>query len=234
MKKIVSIAVFMAGFWFFSQAQQKPENCPFGGKTDCTGECGRFNDHNNDSYCDFARLSAAQTQKTIEENKKDTLVPVVSSVTSVSAGTTNVSNAGVSQKEKDEQVSRTFDSLQSLSPTVEEPETEQEISFSNKTPYHFWLMVISCLVLYGVGELSVKYGRLKKTVHRKIWNTILLVSFLMSCLIGLYLVLAKMYSLSMDYSLLIALHVDVGTIMTVVALIHTFWHLKYFKNLFKH
>lgn len=37
-------------------AQQKTENCPLGGRENCTGFCGNFTDANKDGYCDYSKL----------------------------------------------------------------------------------------------------------------------------------------------------------------------------------
>ena len=34
--------------------------CPFGGKENCKGECGRFIDENGDGYCDSSIIRSAE------------------------------------------------------------------------------------------------------------------------------------------------------------------------------
>ena len=75
---------------------------------------------------------------------------------------------------------------------------------------------------------------MKKISHRKIWNCVLLITCLVSCLFGLYIVLAKMYDWSMNYMTVLKLHVDFGIVMTIIAIIHIVWHWRYFKNMLKH
>lgn len=93
--------------------------------------------------------------------------------------------------------------------------------------------MIATLTLYIVSVILVKVKIIKKVTHRKFWNVILLITCLVSCLLGVYVVFAQMYSLPMNYMTLMQLHVDFGISMTIVVIIHILWHLKYWKNLFK-
>lgn len=51
-------------------AQQKIENCPFKGRENCTGFCGRFIDGNKDGYCDYSKLTDNRNLQSDKE--KDT------------------------------------------------------------------------------------------------------------------------------------------------------------------
>ena len=77
-------------------------------------------------------------------------------------------------------------------------------------------------------------GRIKRITHRKIWNSILLITFLMSCLLGFLLVIQINYDvLKSLYLLNLKIHVEFGIAMTLVAIIHILWHLTYFKKLIR-
>ncbi|MBR1770146.1 MAG: hypothetical protein IJ748_06795 [Bacteroidales bacterium] len=69
MKKIFFSLVFTC-FALLTFAQQKTENCPFGGRENCTGYCGRFTDENKDSYCDYSKLNE-QTKNVEADKAKD-------------------------------------------------------------------------------------------------------------------------------------------------------------------
>ena len=47
--------------------------CPFGGKVNCQGACGRFTDENGDGYCDSAILENVknETKKDADESPKE-------------------------------------------------------------------------------------------------------------------------------------------------------------------
>ena len=74
-KKIFTLAIATL-FCVTLFAQQKTENCPFGGRENCTGYCGRFVDENNDKYCDYSKLTdttnidKSAKQESTTKNKK--------------------------------------------------------------------------------------------------------------------------------------------------------------------
>ena len=70
--------------------------------------------------------------------------------------------------------------------------------------------------------------------HRRFWNIILLISFIISGLLGLILALFidQKWSL-LWYQPLLWSHVEFGIIMALVSIMHIFWHLRYFKTIFK-
>ncbi len=225
MKYILSLTVFII-LSFVCFAQQDTEQCPFGGRENCTGYCGLFTDGNKDGYCDYSLLNLPKENKKEEPEKKTAVEPKEVKKDSVKNSDTPVSDR--------EYGNPTFDSLQSVSPTIEEAEEEEVAETTKaKTPYHFWPLIILTLGLYTCTFFCVKTGNMKKITHRKIWNSILLLTCLVSCLLGLYIVLAKMYGWSMNYMTILQFHVDFGIAMTVIAIIHIIWHWKYFKNMVK-
>lgn len=227
MKNFCCLVVFSL-ISFIGFAQQDTEQCPFGGRENCTGYCGLFTDGNKDGYCDYALLNLPKENKKEQSEK-----PPVAEPKAVDTAKDSVQNTQIISSER-EYGNPTFDSLQNASPTIEEVDSDTEIEKTKaKTPYHFWILLILTLVLYEYTSLLVKYNKMKKITHRKIWNTILLITCLVSCLLGLYIVLAKMYDWSMDYMTILQLHVDFGIVMTIIAIIHIVWHWRYFRNMMK-
>ena len=85
------------------------------------------------------------------------------------------------------------------------------------------------LGLYFISILLVKIKLYKKITHRKIWNYILLITFLTAALLGLLLVVLINYQIRTDFYLTyLALHVDFGIAMSVVGIIHFIWHWNYY------
>ncbi len=73
---------------------------------------------------------------------------------------------------------------------------------------------------------------MRKITHRKIWNIMLLITALVSCLLGFFLVIQINYGLKMDWLRTVKYyHVQFGIAMTVIAVFHIFWHLNYWKNI---
>ena len=112
--------------------------------------------------------------------------------------------------------------------------TETVDAPKEKKPYDLiWISLVT-LGLYAVTLILVKTGRMKLAVHRKIWNFLLLITFLVSCLLGFFLVIQINYHLAWDALATIRYyHVQFGIAMTIVAMLHVLWHIPYFKTYFK-
>ena len=88
--------------------------------------------------------------------------------------------------------------------------------------------------LYLVSMVLVKAKVWKKATHRKVWNVLLLLTGLGSCLLGLLLAIVKDGLMTIDWFRTAKLyHVELGIALTLIMIIHTLWHLAYWKNLFK-
>lgn len=75
---------------------------------------------------------------------------------------------------------------------------------------------------------------MEKGHNRKLWNVLLLFSFLATGLIGLLMVIKINYKLQIPYyEALLSYHVYFGIGMFLVGIIHFWWHLNYYLNLFK-
>ena len=90
-------------------------------------------------------------------------------------------------------------------------------------------IIAGILILYAVSLLLVKTKRYKKITHRKIWNYLLLITFLVSALLGLWLVVLINYELDTEFfKSYLTWHVDFGIAMSVVGIIHFIWHWNYY------
>ncbi len=90
------------------------------------------------------------------------------------------------------------------------------------------------LLLYGLSYLLVKSGILNKVYHRRFWNTLLLISFIVAGGLGIFMVFQINYD--WDFSIIDDLtffHVDFGIALFIIALFHIIWHLNYFSKLFR-
>lgn len=98
------------------------------------------------------------------------------------------------------------------------------------------LIPISLLVVffYAISFFISRLEIYSKTTHRKIWNFILLLTFLTTGLIGLLLVIKINYKFTIPfYENLLKYHVEFGIGMALVAVFHLSWHLKYYLKIFK-
>jgi hypothetical protein len=100
--------------------------------------------------------------------------------------------------------------------------------------YNVILKVTIAVIAYGITWFLVKFGRISLLTHRKIWNVLLLITFLISCLLGLLIAfLIDQGSVPSWYIKILRLHVNAGIFMTVIALFHTFGHFRYYVAIFK-
>ena len=100
--------------------------------------------------------------------------------------------------------------------------------------YWLWPILGGVALLYIISVLLVRFNVWSKKNHRKLWNVLLAITFLVSCLIGLLLVVFINYNIAVDgYRTWLVLHVDFGIAMTLICFIHLFWHWSYYVKLFK-
>ena len=95
--------------------------------------------------------------------------------------------------------------------------------------YNFNLITIIVLLAYFSSFYLTKIKKITQIQHRRFWNFVLLITFLVSCLLGLFLAFSIDKKLSLSWYLpLIWYHVEFGIVMSIVAIFHTVWHFPYF------
>lgn len=210
--KLLSLALILLFCVGIAQAQ----DCP---QVDCHGNCGRFTDNNGDGFCDFGHLSRpAATQDSTKG--KDKAQPALN-------------------KNTQENNQTDTNSLQLLNENNEIDTAVITLESENKTvksskKYHFVPIFIATLIAYIVSTVLVKTSVWSKPTHRKIWNILLCITFLVSGLLGLLLAIfinCQYYPES--YIAFLRLHVEFGIAMAIISIFHILWHLTYFKNIFK-
>ncbi len=96
-------------------------------------------------------------------------------------------------------------------------------------PYHLILLSLLFTAAYLFTLLLVKTGILSKPLHRKIWNYLLMISFLGSGILGILLVIRVNYQLEWSFlTPLMTWHVDTGIGLCLIALFHLLRHRAYF------
>ena len=232
MKKIICTTLLLLCVSLAALAQV-PQDC---GAVDCPGRCGRFIDQNGDGFCDRGRLSNAtatvEEAPIIEKNEpKTTEQPVKSTPEKAKsqspvAKEPTVVEPAVAAPAPEEEIKPTDAVI-----VPESAEPEQPVK--TKKPYDPILISVITIGLYALTSILVKAGVLKKTTHRKIWNILLLITALASCLLGFFLVLQINYGWKMDWLWTVKYyHVQFGIAMTIIAMFHIFWHMNYWKTLF--
>ena len=203
--------------------------CPFGEKYNCLGECGRFIDENQDSFCDNGLIQ-------VEEVKTETQT-VVEPIKTKKEKEVSVEKQSDSKKEKvEEKIEENNSKKEEIISKEKKIETKKEKIISkekkSKKPYRIIAITIAVLIAYLFTFILVKTGKMKKLSQRKLWNVILLLTFLVSCLLGFVLALQINYGFCMDwFRNFLKWHVEFGIAMTLIAVIHIIWHYKYYINM---
>ncbi len=97
--------------------------------------------------------------------------------------------------------------------------------------YNFLTISIISIILYIVSLVLSKNGKIRIVTQRKIWNVLLLVSFLGTGISGVLLVLKISYGLQIGTQFnWLFWHVETGIVMTLISVFHIIWHLPYFKT----
>ncbi len=103
-----------------------------------------------------------------------------------------------------------------------------------KAPYALFPVIILVLLVYFASFLASRFSIIKSVTHRKLWNSLLLLTFLTTACLGLILAIQVNYKIPVRViEKVLVWHVDFGIAMTVVAVFHISWHLKYFTGLFR-
>ncbi|MGD9977599.1 MAG: hypothetical protein AB7S54_06655 [Bacteroidales bacterium] len=98
-------------------------------------------------------------------------------------------------------------------------------------PYHLLPIGIGTAAVYLMCDFLVRLGVISQSLHRKIWNFILLFVFVGSAILGLLLAIQVNYKLGWTFvDAALRWHVELGIAMSVVAVVHIFWHLGYFSK----
>ncbi|MBN2612689.1 MAG: fused MFS/spermidine synthase [Bacteroidales bacterium] len=102
------------------------------------------------------------------------------------------------------------------------------------SPYLILPLAVLSLVLYFISLSLSKLQIIRRVTHRKIWNLLLLVTFLVTALLGLILAIQVNYKLKLPFlKQMLIWHVDFGIGMTMIAVFHFLWHWSYFIHIFR-
>jgi len=111
---------------------------------------------------------------------------------------------------------------------------EDEEKTGERKRYPLILATIITLIGYYFTYFLFKIGKITRLTHRKIWNSILALSFAISALLGILLVLRINFGTIMILPFnVLYWHVVLGIVMTIITIFHITWHWAYFKNIFK-
>ena len=84
-------------------------------------------------------------------------------------------------------------------------------------------------LVYLFTFILVKKGKLSLINHRKIWNYLLLISFIFVALSSILYLLKVDFNFSAgSLSFISFWHIEIGIVMIVISIFHIFWHLYYY------
>jgi len=125
----------------------------------------------------------------------------------------------------------------------EKNETQKDIKSTSSTSgqsnnsrinYYFLPNLLVLCIFYFLTYTFSKKKKIKIIEHRRIWNVILLITFLISGIFGIILAILISYGIRLTfYSDLLFWHVEFGIAMTIISIFHIAWHWKYFKKIVK-
>jgi spermidine synthase len=100
--------------------------------------------------------------------------------------------------------------------------------------YHVFGTGITAIILYLLSYFFFRIGYYSVQVHKKLWNAILAIFFIITAFAGIYLALQTNYKWSVPIiKSILKWHVEFGIGMAVTGIFHFIWHLSYFGKLFK-
>ena len=117
---------------------------------------------------------------------------------------------------------------------LSQEQVNQVISgYVSPTNYYLWQISLISLILY-----LLSYGLVKEQVysivfHKKLWNMLLLVSFIVTALTSILFLLEISYGISITSLNLTFWHIEIGLVMILISIFHTLWHIPYLKSYFK-
>jgi hypothetical protein len=238
-KVLTILTLLLLSFNLYSQCPWNKVNCAFG--------CGRHFDENGDGFCDYSIIDKSLLQnkdnnekvKKTEENSHEHKNAVDTPANqSIKKKTTQSNNKILPENKIDsnsieviiEDVISNNDTITELAETLLNQTPPQK----KEKPYDLIFISILTLASYSFSFFLSKFNIIKKVYHRRFWNLILLLTFVVSCLFGFFLVIQINYNFVMEwFRTILYWHVQIGISMTIISIFHIFWHIKYFKNILK-
>jgi spermidine synthase len=99
--------------------------------------------------------------------------------------------------------------------------------------YHVAGTGLTALILYLLSYFFYTQSYYSLQLHRKIWNILLAVSFIITALAGVFLALQITYKWNIPViKSILKWHVEFGIGLAATGIVHFLWHFSYFTNMF--
>jgi spermidine synthase len=100
--------------------------------------------------------------------------------------------------------------------------------------YHVVGTALTAIILYIISYLFYRLDFFSFQFHRKLWNTLLALTFLATAAAGVFMALQVTYKWNIPFVKTILIwHVEFGTGMAFTGLFHLLWHHSYFRRIFE-
>lgn len=207
----------------------------------CTGNCGQYIDDNKDYFCDESIIDTSlfpikpATVVSIQEvldtiaKKEEKILP---------AGSTSFENPKQDLKRLPEKKQNANESqpqpgsIQFFTPPITVGNGTRQHMKGKKNNYHFLSIAVPLIITYFLLLWLSSIKKIKKITMLRIWNILLLVSFLVTAILGLLITAKIIYNLQLPYMKMIyIIHVDFGVAMAIISIFHLLRHWNYYKTI---
>lgn len=221
------------------------EDCPLGMVNDTApGSCVLYNDKNTDDICDLSQDIDSCDQNITAGDLDSTAIKSMTVQQVADYYSINAETFAQKLSESSGVKIKTTDSFQLLHDNYGvRPVNVREIATLLKTDapvevtrperaksmYNsLWIAVIAILLYATTWFLSYK-EKISVALHRKIWNWLLLISFIPVLLTSLFWILGADYSIFVTLPFNITFwHIEFGIAMILISLFHIIWHTQYY------
>lgn len=105
-------------------------------------------------------------------------------------------------------------------------------STDSRLNYYFIPIALVLSLFYSVTSILSKKTKIKGAQHKKIWNVLLLITFLVSGIFGIVLAILISYGIRLSFYVdLLFWHVEFGIAMAIISIFHVTWHWNYYKKM---
>lgn len=234
------------------------QTCPFGLENDpAPGSCSSFIDENENALCDLSEVPL-DVQKETEKVEYISGEELKQYTVSQVAAMYKVSASAYAEKLSDytKQIVKVNDSLQFLhdeyglcsgvagsialdlkNTSVSQANItneEQAQEHSGKEIFDIVPITLILLAFYFLTYFLAKSNKISMLTHRRIWNVLLLVTFLISGILGLLLAIRINYGWSVQVPFnMTEIHVEAGIAMMIISFFHIAWHWRYYACMLK-
>lgn len=197
----------------------------------CTGECGQFIDENEDGFCDASIIDSSlflTEHSTIINDKEtiDTSILRAKEEKQIELKSPKIKETNYRYEPKP--VGSSFN----YSPPKNVATEIRQHGKGKKSNYHLLSIVIPLMFGYFLLHWLSDRKKMKKATFLRIWNILLLITFLVTAILGLLITAKIIYDLQIPYMKIIyIIHVDFGVAMAIISVFHLLRHWNYYKTI---